>query len=330
MIAPALLLCSIALGQTTNRDVMTRLTPLCGSCHQSGASKPFFGSLQAFEAGLVYNPYYVTPGQPGASRLVKVLLGLGEGTYPKMPPVTAFAALEAQGKTAITMAEIRAWIQTLPERSTLSSKALAGPIVRRLRTEVLLTVLNQALGLEDTDLFSFVTSTPTAPAHTLLGLETLGVIFVKDAAAMPARSDDAPWDNSLQYSYTSARVEPRFAALGGPSWLTGKPRSNDISPVFLSVFVPLTQARCRTAVLKPGNTTFFRFATAAQTSASAAAAIRKNIDYLATRVWGEPPAPAELDALLAEVFQVYEPSGRENAWTAVCAAILRDPRGLTY
>ena len=219
--------------------------------------------------------------------------------------------LETAEQTAITMAELRQWIENLPEPGADPFDFRNASTMRRLRAEQVLSSFNATLGLSDTDYFS---SSYNGALND----------------SFPARSpDEAPY--SYNYSSNQNQVYPRFTALGGPHWLEGKRRSNDITAPFLQTLVQMAQVRCRLAVKKgASDTAIFQFATRDMTSAQDAAAIRENIAYLFLRLLADPPSEEELDHLTDEVFKTYEDQGGETAWTAVCATLVRDPRWLSY
>jgi mono/diheme cytochrome c family protein len=286
-----------------NTQVMNALLPTCAACHGAGTNDPFFASLTAFENLLVYNRYYVVPGKPDESELLRLLSGSGTRTYRQMPANGAsFAALERGGQTRITTAELRQWVQQLEPRAEAPAISAAdAPSVRRLTAEQIVDSLTDQLGLTAAEL-----ATP--------GRESPYGVRSPDALGPPP----------------SARARQLFDMLGGPDWLNGKARTTAFSPVFLQALVPLSQAWCRLAVTKPGNVALFKEAKLTDRSASAAPAIRKNIEYLYLRMIGEPPLPETADELFQNVFVVFEPKGTETAWTAVCSALVRDPLWLSY
>ena len=97
-----------------NEDVFNLLKPDCMACHLSG-DKDFFKDLETFESKLVYNPFFVTPGDAAASELYKLLLGEGT-TFSQMPTVgDDFDTLSSSGQTEITTEEIEAWINNLED-----------------------------------------------------------------------------------------------------------------------------------------------------------------------------------------------------------------------
>ncbi|MFP6686591.1 MAG: hypothetical protein VB934_17860 [Polyangiaceae bacterium] len=296
----------------SNADVMLRLTPTCEGCHGPDSNLPIFGSLAAFEQLLAYDQDHVLPGDPDGSDLLALLAGKSNGTFEQMPlSGPSFAALDAAGETAITMDELGEWITNLPEPSADPFAYREASTMRRLRAEQILAAFNTTLGLSDSDYFS----------ANLSGAKN---------DSFPARSPDAA-PASKGYTANQNQVYPRFAALGGPHWLQGKVRSNEITAPYLQTLVQMAQVRCRLAVKKgASDTPIFRFANRNATSAQDGAAIRENISYLFLRLLGDPPSTEEVDDLYEEVFQAYESQGGETAWTAVCASLVRDPRWMSF
>ena len=68
----------------------------------------------------------------------------------------------------------------------------------------------------------------------------------------------------------------------------------------------------------------------ASTTPQGAAAIKANIAELYLKMLGEVATPAEVDDLFTSVFVKYESKGAATAWTAVCAALIRDPLWILY
>ncbi len=289
-----------AVDITSNASVMEGLRANCEACHNPGSNKPFFGSVAAFEALLVYNPEYVIAGDPEGSYLVQLMRGDGTGTFTQMPTAGAsFKDLAEQGATSLSMEQLSAWIADLPEPMGQNFDALKASTVRRMSAEQLLEQFNEPLGLTDEDMFN---ATGTSI----------------DGESLPARSPDAL---GVVDDYTNGQhqVYPRFLALGGPHHLQRRLRSKDISPTLLQSIVQMSQARCRKAVLKENNTAFFRHSD-----------VRENIAYLHLRILGEVATDEDIDALHQGVFLHYEAASTESAWTATCAALLRHPLAMTY
>lgn len=295
-------------GDLSNQDVFTRLTPTCAGCH-SLDQRPYFASLEAFENLIAYDPRWVTPGVPAQSELLRLLEGTGAGMK-QMPPLPSapFAQLDAERKTQITMAELRTWIEQLTARQTPPTPP-DFPIVRRKTAEMVEATLKQQLGLADAD---FYDTTSWDPLHS-------------DSYAV--RSPDAtPYANAFEQGGTL------FMAMGGPHRLEGKVRNDQPSNSFLQALVPISQAWCRTAFQKTDNTAVWIAATPsdASTTAGGATAIRANIAALYLKMLGQEPAAGEVDDLYQSVFLPYELNGNVTAWTAVCAALVRDPLWILY
>jgi hypothetical protein len=291
-------------GDLSNLDVYTRLRPTCVGCHTIDV-RPFFASLDSFENLIVYQLKWVVPGDPASS----ALLGLLKGTASKqMPPAPSdsFATLADGGKTQITLSELEEWIRRLQPR--IGPPYVDAPRVRRKTAEQVVTTLYAQLGLAESDFYD-------ASINPLL------------ADAYAVRSPDA-----IPFADAYDQGGVLFRAMGGPHRLEGQKRNDQITPTFLQALIPVSQAWCRTAFGKTGNTAVLSKATLADTSASAAgaAAIKANIDELYLRMLGEAATSAEVDDLYQSVFLKYEGQGARTAWTAVCAALVRDPLWILY
>lgn len=292
-------------GTTTlsTAEVYARLKPTCGGCHSVDA-RPFFGSLEAFESLIVRDPRWIHPGQPEASALLGLLRG--DGAL-KMPPVgDVFAVLADKGQTQISLPELEAWIRSLTVAPPLPSGGAAG--IRRKTAEQVITTLRTQLGLEDADLVD------------ASGVTLYRVLYAPRSADEIPRID--PYGNAAAL----------FESLGGPSFLEGKKRNNALTQGFVQTLTHVSQAWCKVAVAKPGNTALLRFATLSDRSSAAdgPAKIRQNLGYLMERMLGDDPSAEDIDDLYRSVFVPYEASGTDLAWTAVCAALVRDPLWLSY
>lgn len=291
-------------GDLSNLDVYTRLKPTCMGCHTVDL-RPFFSSLDAFENLIVYDTRYVVPMDPGAS----TLLGMLRATAGKpMPPAPSapFVTLEGQGRTFITLAELEEWIRRLQPRTT--PVVIDPPLVRRKTAEQVQAALYQQLGLTESDFYSATFNPLTGDAYAV-------------------RSPDA-----TPYADATDQGGTLFIALGGPHRLEGKWRNDSVTPGFLQALTHTSQAWCRTAVTKAGNTAVLSRATLADSSTTpaGAAAIKANIAELYLKMLGEVPPQAEIDDLFTSVFVRYESKGAATAWTAVCAALIRDPLWILY
>ena len=100
----------------SDREVYDGLYPTCNGCHSQGGT-PFFQSLDDFQRLVVNDVSMVTPGALGASLFIRALEGEGEPPWSTMPLGSlSFNALSARGETLITMAEVRAWIESMKEQ----------------------------------------------------------------------------------------------------------------------------------------------------------------------------------------------------------------------
>lgn len=297
----------------SNGDVYTRLKVTCGGCHTMDM-RPFFADLTAFENLIVYDPRWVTPGDPAASGLIGLLRGTVGRQMPPAPS-ESFEQLSGRGATRITLAEVEEWIRTLPARGDAGTPF--DPVsVRRKSAEQIRVALYEQLGLVEADFFD-VSSTAGVPYRWDAKFSDLYAL---------RSSDQTPYSDPFDQGGSL------YASLGGAYWLEGKLSSDQVTPNMLQALVPISQAWCREAINKPGNTAVLSKATLGDTSASAAgiANIKANIGYLYLRMLGERASTAEVDDLYGSVFVPYEARGTATAWTAVCAALIRDPLWILY
>jgi len=314
-----------SVARLTTDDVFRGLTPSCEGCHGAGASIPSFSSLAAFENLIVYDSSMVAVGSPDTSELVR-LLERPSGAGRTMPPNVGFADLAARGQTRITMAQIRDWISGLRPRSGGGTTAARDAVTLRRKTaEQAIETLMDQLGLADGDFLRAAGGTPNEPYFRVLDVENY-----------PVRSPDS---TGILTDYTEKTVAGQlFLSLGGPNLLNNRKRTKVIGPAFLQIWIPLSQAWCRTAVEKPNNSAFFRNASLDDSSDSTAGLqrIRNNIAYLHLRMLGESATNADVDDLLNGIFLHYLQDGSSPAernkvpWIAVCAALAQDPLWLTY
>ena len=120
----------------------------------------------------------------------------------------------------------------------------------------------------------------------------------------------------------------RFVSLGGPNTPGGQARSPSFGPGAMQVLVAVSQAWCGVSVKKPSSPLLSK-ASLADTSTTAGEAIRANIAALELRMLGQVD-DAEVQSLFDDVFVAYEPQGSDVAWTAVCAALVRHPRWISF
>lgn len=296
----------------SNQDVYNRLKFTCSGCHTID-QRPFFADQVSFENLIVYNPTWIKPGDPDNSDLLHLFdATLGTEQMPPLPSAP-FATLSANGQTQITLAEIRQWIRTLPPQT---ASAFDPVDVRRKSASQMLQSLYDQLGLDESDFFN---------ASTQGGVSYRMDPNAGDAYAI--RSVDL-----TPYTGPFDQGGSLYSALGGAYWLDGKLSRDDVTTNALQALVPISQAWCRKAVTKSGNTAVLNLATLNDATSTPAgeAAIRANLGYLYLRMLGEPAPVAEIDDLENNVFKAYEPKGAAVAWTAVCAALVRDPLWILY
>jgi hypothetical protein len=297
----------------SNGDVYQRLAPQCVACHGKGASRPYFASQQAFEDLLVYDESFVKPGKPEESKLVQLLRGTAQGNYAQMPlGGEAFAATADKGMTAIKMDEITGWISALAPRGTTAAGAPVSATIRRLSAAELVAALDAAVGLTPADLFQ--PSNSPVKAEALL-IQSPNVLLSGAAFAYGGAPD---------------RYE-RWKAIGGADFYVYRRSNGDVSPTFLQTVTQVGQARCRYAVDKTNNSTFFSQVGPDEGSATATDKIKQNIGQLGFQIFADRMPAAEIDALFTRLFVPYEKAGGSRlGWVAVCSALVRDPRFLFY
>lgn len=300
-----------------NDEIRLALAPACASCHTTG-NKPYFASLAAFENGLVYEPKWVNKDDPDGSGLILLLQGLAPGSYPQMPPGEPYTAVVADGRATLTLDALKAWIRELPARGAVNEgPSPAAFTVRRLRADEMILSLLDQLGLDQADFVD--TSRPTwrDEEYTVRG----GRLFVWPT----------DWAPGISQQYVSdKRATERYETLGGAVVLQGRKNDATLGPSSMQTLVQMSQAWCRLAIEKPGNTAVLRHVTLADKSATKAAEIRQNIAQLSLRMLGDAPSDADVTELYEQVYLPLEPTSTKVAWTGVCAALVRHPKWLSY
>jgi hypothetical protein len=283
-------------------EVFLALEPSCAGCHGEGTSVPLMQDFVAFEQLVITDPSLVVRGDPDASRLLAMLRGEGPPPLSQMPPgARNFADLEADGETDIGLAELATWIEAL-EPCDMPTGGGSPRFARRVGAEHARAMLFAQLGL------------------TLADVQHVSRYPIDDPT-FPAL---ASGDNSR------ADAEARWRALGGPALLTGDIRSSDWNPLFLQTIGPMAQSWCRQAIDRD-SPLLLRHASGDSDSAVDAAAIRANIEYLHLHMLGAVASDADVDAMYEGVYRKYESSAdARTAWTAVCAALVRDPAWLSF
>jgi hypothetical protein len=285
--------------ECTTPAVFDALSTSCASCHADGSNRPYFSTLQSFEALIVAKPQWIVPGKPDEGQFLPILQGTASGTFAQMPPgepSAAFAAQAEAGKTSISMATLRCWISGLTGVIT-PTPAGPLPVARRLSAEQMLVSLEQQLGISAT-----------------------GVALSPYGLSLP---------DAIPNTDVYRDRDENLAAIGGPHWLEQRRRNDSINPVFIQTFVNVSQSYCRLAVqAAAANNKVLKFATTADTSTSAPQKVRDNIKYLGKRLLSQQLSDADVNDYF-ELFRSLEPD-RTAAWTGLCAAMVRDPLWLTY
>ncbi len=299
-----------------NDEVRLAMQGACVACHAAG-TKPFFASLEAFENGLVWNPKYVTPGDPDSSYLVALLEGKGTGTYPQMPQGVTYTAQVDAHVATISLAEIKTWLKELPAAPTSAEPSAAAFTVRRLTAEEMIFGLMSQLDLSLAD-FAMNPDTSGNSGDLSFSYDHLAVWPVD-------------WAPGIRNYYGSdSRAGERFLALGGPNTNFQRKRDSTLAPAAVGTLVQVSQAWCNVALQKRSKN-LLRYVTLTDTSKTNPSAIKKNIGQLYLRMLAEPPTEADVDHLYDDLYVPLETSkDTSTAWTGVCAALVRNPLWLTY
>lgn len=284
-----------------SHEVYLGLSSTCEGCHGEGSNFPAFASFDAFESLVVGDPTLVAPGDPEASALLGLLAGTAAPPLRQMPPgVNSFVDLEDAGSTEITMEQLRDWISAL-EPCDVPVTGGSPRFVRRVDAEHIPRMLYAQLDLTLPDVLH--------PTQFPIDDPTWGVL--------------SPADNS------ESVANARWMALGGPDPLRGQQRQRSWSPLFIQTLGPMAQAWCRRSI-ELERAPLFRHADADSDSSVDAAAIKANIRYLYLHMLGVEASDTDVASTYESVYLHYEATADSTtAWTAVCAALVRDPLWLT-
>lgn len=299
-----------------NDEVRLALEGACAGCHLTG-SRPYWASLTAFES-LVYDPAFVTPGKPEESELIRLFKGTASGSFTQMPPGETYQDVIARGDAAMTIAQLEEWVRTMPPRGTVAADPLAERYgVRRLSAEEMVVTAMAQLGLTLEDFVDTTSANWRNEAYTVLG----GRFFIwpKD------------WAPGISGQYVSdSRTVERYETLGGMAAIDNRGRDKSLGPAAVQTLVQMSQAWCRRAVEKTGNTAVLRYVTLADKSTTKSADIKRNIASLHLSMLAEPASDATVEDLYTKVYLPAETSSTRAAWTAVCASFIRHPLWLSY
>jgi len=300
---------------TRNDEIRLALAPTCAGCHLTGA-KPYWASLTAFES-MVYDPRYVVRGDPAASLLVKLLKATATGAFTRMPPGENYEAALARGVGSLPIAEVERWIRELPPQGTVREEPIPERFtVRRLTAEEVVVSAMSQLGLTLED---FVDSSAGWQDREFTVRGGGFFIWPKD------------WAPGISSAYVSDyRTVERFEALGGMAAVDNRGKDVTLSPAAVQTLVQMSQAWCKRALEKPGNTAVLRHVTLADRSATKSAEIKQNIGALHLRMLSEPASAATIDELYTRLYLPNETTSTKVAWTAVCASFIRHPLWLSF
>lgn len=298
--------------------VFEGLAPSCVGCHASG-ERGFFASVAAFQSLVVADARYVTPGDGAGSELVKLLLGNGTGAFTQMPIGDAsYAQLVDDGSAALTVDEVKAWIDGLSAQARSPDPDKDAPRVTRLSAVQVRRALYQQLGLSNDDFFI------TAAEFGIEMAESRG-----DDRYPLLSPDDVP-------APRQRITAERHLGLGGSTFIQQARADASTSPNFVNNLVQLSQAWCRMAVGKAGNTALF--------PDGAPPALSGNVDDDKGAVVGVlhrwsrsfhavDLSDAEADDLYATLFVplLADPEAdAQSPWAGTCSYFIRHPRWLFF
>lgn len=292
----------------SNAAMMAALTPTCGGCHTGGPS-PFFSSQRAFDSLLAFNREYVIPGDPDGSYLVDLLEGNGTGAYPQMPlSGDAFAELAADGKTIVSLEEVKAWIAEMPPDAKVTTPDPSIVAVSRLSVLQLRDTLYAQLGLSNADFFR------DEPGYN----GSVAVLVSRGEYNYPVHG---PTELPGLHASTTHPFA-RYRSLEGST----------VTPPFAQALIHTSQRWCKLGIAKSENKALlFPHVEKEATSAEAADAIKTNLAYWYLHFLGEHADPAEVEDVFANLFVTLESeSGPVTAWAGVCSYLIRHPKWIAF
>ncbi len=296
-----------------NQAVFDALAPSCAGCHTSGA-RGYFASIQAFESLLAYNADVVVPGSPDESELVRLLEGNGTRAFTQMPiSGPTYAALAEQGLAPMPMADIRAWVSTLRNRTVDTLPSIEAPRVTRQGADEVVRGLYQQLGLSDEDFFTLAAS---------FGIPAKNPI---SEDLYPMTSDD--WTPG---PYASLPAE-RHQSLGGGSALLQVRPDATASPSFLGTLTQVSQRWCKLALDKPGNTALLPAGATPDVGSTEPEKVKAVIAAWYLHFHAVVPSQAEIDAVYDGVFLPLEVGADPKiAYAGTCSFFIRHPDWIYY
>lgn len=289
--------------------VFEGLAPHCAGCHASGA-RGYFASVDAFQSLIISDPRFVTPGAGATSELVLLLQGTSRGAFAQMPPSgPTYADLAG---TAVSVDDVIALIDGLSAQARDPTPDPLASRVARVSAEHVQRALYQQLGLSSDDFF--------IPAFEF-GIE---MAEPRDEGQYPLTgTDDFP-------AARQRATAERHQGLGGGSVLAQRPEDRTPSLNFVHNLVQLSQAWCRRALTKEGNTALFPSPAARDDESPEA--IGAGLSRFSLLFHSEPLS-ADDEAVYRALYQsvrAEEGNTATTAWTAVCSAFIRHPRWVFY
>lgn len=293
-------------------DVMRALAPHCAGCHSAGTlGEPYFESAEAFQALMVQNPRLVAPGDPDASELVLLLEGRGTGSSTQMPlGAFTYEDLVDAGAAEMPMSHIRAWISQLEVKPKDTSPDADAPRFRRMSARQIRDTLYQQLGLSEEDFF-YQAQDYSIDTHEPLQRKHYPLAAPED---LPAPRKRGP--------------KELYFSLGGGSAIEQSRESRSITQTGMLVLTPLSQAWCRIAIQKEGNTTLFGDAMSAPADDQGIKALLSRWGML---FWAERLEQDNIDVLFDTIYTPIATAEDQTAGlTGVCSFFIRHPKWLEY
>ncbi len=284
----------------------------CAGCHVAGV-RSFFVSLGTFQSLLVTDEKLVKPGDPDNSELIKLLEGHGTGVFKQMPIAGQTYAERAMAGTAVSgvsMSEVRAWVTNLGTQSRDPRPDASAKVLVRMTGQQAQRTLYQQLGLDNSDFYVKAYEYDVEMAEK------------KDENQYPLLGpDEMPAPRQSQ-------TAERFYAIGGGS-STGQIRADStISPTFVLTMQQTSQAWCRFALGKTGNTALFPAgAMVTADEVTAKSTIRRwGLHFIASQLSDD-----EVNALYTDLFApLVADSSAANAYVGLCSYFIRHPLWVFY
>jgi hypothetical protein len=284
------------------------LKPFCAGCHTAGA-RGFFASVEVFDALVVRDPRLVTPGQPDGSELIRLLEGRGTGAFKKMPPdQVSYAQLVGMGAPAVT--ELRGWVQSLTAQGRDGRPDQNAPRVTRVSAQQAQRALYQQLGLSHGDFFTEAKDYGWPLAQ--LRSDDMYPLQPPDALPTPRNGD----------------ARDRFYGLGGGSVLQQSAPDPTTSPTFVQTLTQVSQAWCRIALAKAGNTALFP---AGSGPVGTDTAVKATIARWSLHFLAEKADAARVDEIYRTVYApIADKSDAVTGYAGLCSYFIRHPGWIFY